>query len=161
MKAPEGTATEAIGASEFKESGKGKAVEATTSEEKSVSEKSRVNPTKKPRSTKKRAPKIQKRNIISDDEETEEDQPAFKRKISDPEKDQPASEDMDTDANTGNLNSINDNVPILQAQTSPISPSSNQPHSESNDDIDPSLLQQINVIHPPKIFDLPNITSDT
>ncbi|MCH87356.1 hypothetical protein A2U01_0008224, partial [Trifolium medium] len=37
----------------------------------------------------------------------------------------------------------------------------NQPNLNSNDDIDPSLLQPINVIHPPQLSDLPNIDSDT
>ncbi|MCH89588.1 hypothetical protein A2U01_0010488, partial [Trifolium medium] len=63
------------------------------------------------------------------------------------------SEDMDTDANTGNSNSINDNVHVLQAQK--------QPQPETNNDIDPTLLQPLNVIHPPTMSDLPNINPDT
>ncbi|MCI70112.1 hypothetical protein A2U01_0091375, partial [Trifolium medium] len=80
---------------------KGKAVEATESEEKTATEKSKEKSTKKPRSVKKRAPGVQRNIVIhSDDEETQEE-PAFKRKITEPEKVQPTSEDIDTEADTG------------------------------------------------------------
>ncbi|MCI50596.1 hypothetical protein A2U01_0071840, partial [Trifolium medium] len=88
----------------------------------------------------------------------------FKRKRTeqaDPEKAQPASEDVETDADTDISKSPNNNAPIFQAQTSPISSSLNQPLPEINDDIDPTLFQPINVIHPPKMPDLPNFNSDT
>ncbi|MCI65374.1 hypothetical protein A2U01_0086632, partial [Trifolium medium] len=75
---------------------------------------------KKPRSVKKRVPRIQKKNVVN--------QPLRKRtEQADPEKAQPASEDMETDADTGISKSPNNKVPIFQAQTSPISSSLNQP----------------------------------
>ncbi|MCH83836.1 hypothetical protein A2U01_0004662, partial [Trifolium medium] len=150
-KASEATDTEDIGASEAKdtENSKGKAVAKSVA--KPVSEK-KEKAFKKPRSVKKRAPRIPRRYVVSDsDEEIEEEQPMFKRKRTEqaePEKAQSASEDMDTDADTGNPNSINDNVPVFQAHTPPISSSLNQPIPETNDDIDPTLLQPINIIHP-------------
>ncbi|MCI62300.1 hypothetical protein A2U01_0083557, partial [Trifolium medium] len=64
---------------------------------------------------------------------------------------------MDTEADTGNPTSLNDNIANFQAQTPLISSPLNQP----NDDIDSSLLQPINVIHPLKTSDLPPITSET
>ncbi|MCI46010.1 hypothetical protein A2U01_0067250, partial [Trifolium medium] len=64
---------------------------------------------------------------------------------------------MDTEADTSISKSINDNVPVFQAQTPRIS----SPLKQPNDDIDPSHLQPINVIHPPKISDLPKISSYT
>ncbi|MCH96281.1 hypothetical protein A2U01_0017265, partial [Trifolium medium] len=163
-KTPEGTTTEDIGASEAKESDKGKAVEATTSEEKSATEKKEKD-FKKPRSVKKIAPKIPRKYVVLEsDEEIEEEQPLTKRKKSEqsnPEKDQSPAENMDTEANTGNLNSINGNVADLQAQTPPISSPLNQPNTETNDNIDPALLQPLNIIHPPKMSDLPPINSET
>ncbi|MCI39138.1 hypothetical protein A2U01_0060368, partial [Trifolium medium] len=57
-------------------------------------------------------------------EETEEEEPVFKRKRTkpvqeetDPEKAQPASEHMETDADTGISKSINDNVPVFKLKT--------------------------------------------
>ncbi|MCI59867.1 hypothetical protein A2U01_0081122, partial [Trifolium medium] len=64
---------------------------------------------------------------------------------------------MDTEANAGNSNSSNDNVSNFQAQIPFISSSINK----LNDDIDPSLLISINVIHPPQTSDLPPLTSET
>ncbi|MCI32472.1 hypothetical protein A2U01_0053686, partial [Trifolium medium] len=117
---------------------------------------------------KKRAARVQRNNVVSDSEETEEKEQMFKRKRTEPvqgeanaEKAQPAFEHMETDADTGIYKTINDNVPGLQAQTPPISSPLNQPNPNSNYDIDPSLLQPINVIHPPKISDLPNISSES
>ncbi|MCI34378.1 hypothetical protein A2U01_0055597, partial [Trifolium medium] len=56
---------------------------------------------KKPRIVKKRAARIQRKNVVSDSEKTEEEEPMFKRKITkpvqkeaNPEKAQPASENM-------------------------------------------------------------------
>ncbi|MCI21078.1 hypothetical protein A2U01_0042242, partial [Trifolium medium] len=136
----ESAATEAIGASEAKETDKGKALEATESEEKTTTEKNRSKSTKKPSSVKKRAPRVQRKMVIqSDDEETQEE-PTFKRKRTEPEKVQPTSEDKDTEANTGISNSPNNNVPVFQAHTPPIS----SPLNQFNDDIDPALLQPIN-----------------
>ncbi|MCI31139.1 hypothetical protein A2U01_0052350 [Trifolium medium] len=93
-----------------------------------------------------------------DSEETEEEQPMFKRKRTkkaDPEKAQPASENMDTEADTGMLNTSNNYVPILQAQTYPILSPLKQSNPESNDDIDPTLLQPLYTIHPPSMSDCP------
>ncbi|MCI49760.1 hypothetical protein A2U01_0071004 [Trifolium medium] len=64
---------------------------------------------------------------------------------------------MDTEANAGISKSSNDNVSNFKAQTPLIS----SPLNKSNDDIDPSLLKQINVIHPPQTSDLPPLTSET
>ncbi|MCH90105.1 hypothetical protein A2U01_0011012, partial [Trifolium medium] len=171
-KATETAATEDVGASVVKDSDKGKGHEATTTEIKPATEKNKGKAVKKPRTVKKRASKVQRKMVISDSEEIEEEQPVFKRKRIEPvqesteaetdhEKAQPSSENMDTGADSGNSKSINDNVSVLQAQTRPISSPLNQPNPDSNNDIDPSLLQPINVIHPPQISDLPNITSDT
>ncbi|MCH96494.1 hypothetical protein A2U01_0017481, partial [Trifolium medium] len=68
---------------------------------------------------------------------------------------------MDTEADAGISKSFNDNVHNLQAQIPPISSPHNQSHPETNDDIDPALLNPINVIHPPQVSGLPNISSDT
>ncbi|MCI89615.1 hypothetical protein A2U01_0110904, partial [Trifolium medium] len=68
---------------------------------------------KKPRTVKKRAARVQRKNVVSASEETEEEEPMFKRKRTehvqeevDPKKAQPASEHMETDADTGNPKSI-------------------------------------------------------
>ncbi|MCI14383.1 hypothetical protein A2U01_0035514, partial [Trifolium medium] len=104
-KAYESVATEDIGASEAKETGKGKAIKVTESEEKTTTEKSKGESTKKPRTVKQRAPRIQRKMVIHSDEETQEE-PTFKRKRaepiqnSEPKKAQPASENMDTEADT-------------------------------------------------------------
>ncbi|MCI89172.1 hypothetical protein A2U01_0110460, partial [Trifolium medium] len=62
---------------------------------------------KKPITIKKRAARIQRKNVVSDSEETEEEEPMFKRKRTKPaqeeeipEKAQPASENMETEADT-------------------------------------------------------------
>ncbi|MCI48164.1 hypothetical protein A2U01_0069407, partial [Trifolium medium] len=68
---------------------------------------------------------------------------------------------MSTEAETGNTHSPKDNVTFTQAQNPPITSPLNQPLSEPNDDIDPSLLKPINIIPPPQTSDFPPITSET
>ncbi|MCI89208.1 hypothetical protein A2U01_0110496, partial [Trifolium medium] len=70
-----------------------KAVEATESEEKTATEKSKGKSTKKPRSVKKRAPRVQRKMVIRSDDEEIQEEPAFKRKRTEPEKVQLTSED--------------------------------------------------------------------
>ncbi|MCI02636.1 hypothetical protein A2U01_0023670, partial [Trifolium medium] len=48
----------------------------------------------------------------------------------------------------------------LEKNPSTLSPL-NKPTSETNDDIDPSLFQPINIIHPPQTSDLPEINPNT
>ncbi|MCI71432.1 hypothetical protein A2U01_0092695, partial [Trifolium medium] len=56
---------------------------------------------------------------------------------------------MTTEADTCNIHS-SENIGIdSQAQTPPITSPVNQPVSETIDDIDPSLLKPINIVHPP------------
>ncbi|MCI60499.1 hypothetical protein A2U01_0081755, partial [Trifolium medium] len=66
---------------------------------------------------------------------------------------------MHTEADTGNIHSPKDNVTDSQAQIPPISSPLNQPLPETN--IDPYLLQPINIAYPPQTSDLPPITSET
>ncbi|MCI43198.1 hypothetical protein A2U01_0064435, partial [Trifolium medium] len=106
-KATETTATEDVGASKAKATDKGKGLEATASDVKPATEKDKGKIVKKPRTVKKRAARVQRKNVISDSEETEEEEPVFKRKRTEPvqeeanpEKAQPASEHMDTEADT-------------------------------------------------------------
>ncbi|MCI20329.1 hypothetical protein A2U01_0041491, partial [Trifolium medium] len=109
-KATETAATEDVGDSEAKETDKGKGPEAITIEVKPATKKDKRKVVKKPMTVKKRAPKVQWKIVISDSEETEDEQPMFKRKRTelvqktteeaDPEKAQPASENMDTEADT-------------------------------------------------------------
>ncbi|MCI72540.1 hypothetical protein A2U01_0093803, partial [Trifolium medium] len=66
-----------------------------------------------------------------------------------------------TEAETGNTHSPKDNVIDSQAPTPPITSPLNQHLSEANNDIDPSLLQPINIAFPPQTSDLPPINSET
>ncbi|MCI42587.1 hypothetical protein A2U01_0063824, partial [Trifolium medium] len=81
-KATETAATEVAGASEAKIVDKGKKPEATESAVKTVTEKSKGKPTKKPRTVKKRAARVQRKMIVhsDDSDEIEEDQSMVKRK---------------------------------------------------------------------------------
>ncbi|MCI67057.1 hypothetical protein A2U01_0088315, partial [Trifolium medium] len=68
---------------------------------------------------------------------------------------------MTTEAETGNIHSPKDNVTNTQAQTPPVTSPLNHPLSETNDDIDPSLVKPLNIAFPPQTSDLPPITSET
>ncbi|MCI49762.1 hypothetical protein A2U01_0071006, partial [Trifolium medium] len=88
---------------------------------------------------------------------TDEEPLKNKRKRVESDKAQPEPEGMNVEANAGISKSSNDNVSNFQARTPLIS----SPLNKSNDDIDPSLLNPINVILPPQTSDLPPITSET
>ncbi|MCI69272.1 hypothetical protein A2U01_0090533, partial [Trifolium medium] len=81
-----------------------KAVEATDSENKTASEKSKGKYVKKQRSERKKAPKEQKRIVIQeeDDDETDEKPLEIKRKRVEFVKAQPEPKGMNTEAETGN-----------------------------------------------------------
>ncbi|MCI60457.1 hypothetical protein A2U01_0081713, partial [Trifolium medium] len=68
---------------------------------------------------------------------------------------------MTIEAETGISHSSKDIVTNTQAQTPPITAPVNQPLSEPNDDIDPSLVKPLNVVYPPQTSDLPPINSET
>ncbi|MCH93954.1 hypothetical protein A2U01_0014908, partial [Trifolium medium] len=142
------------------EASEDKAVEATDSENKTTSEKSKGKTTKKQRSERKKAPKVQMRMVIQeeDDEETDEEPLKNKRtRQADSEQvHQPEPEGMNIEATAYISNSSNDNVTNFQAQTPPISSPLNKPDVN----IDSSLLKPLNVIHPPQTSDLPPITSE-
>ncbi|MCI32645.1 hypothetical protein A2U01_0053859, partial [Trifolium medium] len=74
-----------VKASDNKDSDKSKGYEATASEVKPAAEKAKGKAIKKPRTVKKKAPRVQRKMIIHDDdsEETEEE-PLIKRKKSEP-----------------------------------------------------------------------------
>ncbi|MCI30512.1 hypothetical protein A2U01_0051721, partial [Trifolium medium] len=78
-KATETAAAGDVEASETKVTNKGKSAEVTASEVKPVAEK-KGKSVKKPRTIKKRAARIQRKNVVSDSEETEEEESMFKRK---------------------------------------------------------------------------------
>ncbi|MCI40214.1 hypothetical protein A2U01_0061446, partial [Trifolium medium] len=82
--ATETVATEDIGASEAKVTDKGKSSEATASDVKPATEKDKGKVVKKPRTVKKRDARVQRKNVVSDSEETEEEEPLFKRKRTEP-----------------------------------------------------------------------------
>ncbi|MCI33380.1 hypothetical protein A2U01_0054597, partial [Trifolium medium] len=109
--------------------------------------------TKKPRTQKKKAPKIVRKLVIQeeDDEATDEEPLQVKRKRTKTDKDQPQSKRMTTEADTGMIHS-SENIGInSQAQ--------NQPLPEI--DLDPALLQPLNIAYPAQTSDLPPITSET
>ncbi|MCI34023.1 hypothetical protein A2U01_0055241, partial [Trifolium medium] len=90
-----------------------------------------------------------------DNEKTKEEQSLFKRKRTE----QSDPENMDTEADTGNPNSLKDNVTNSQAQTSPISSSLNQPNLNSNSDLD-TVAEGIKLaaqIHQNKINELASL----
>ncbi|MCI23863.1 hypothetical protein A2U01_0045045 [Trifolium medium] len=70
LKATETKATYDVGASEAKVTNKGKSAEVTTSEVKPATEKNKGKVVKKPRTVKKRAARAQRKNVVSDSEET-------------------------------------------------------------------------------------------
>ncbi|MCI56234.1 hypothetical protein A2U01_0077485, partial [Trifolium medium] len=76
-----------------------------------------------------------------DDEETDEEPLQCKRKRTETDKDQPEQKKMFTEAETGNIHSSEDIVSNSQAQNPP-----NQPLPET--DIDPALLQPLNIAYP-------------
>ncbi|MCI21139.1 hypothetical protein A2U01_0042303, partial [Trifolium medium] len=105
---------------------------------------------------KKQAPKIARKWVVQeeDDEETDEEPLQLKRKRTETDKDQPEPKKMFTKAETGNIHSSEDTVLNSQAQNPP-----NQPLPEI--DIDPALLQPINIAYPAQTSELPPITSAT
>ncbi|MCI31437.1 hypothetical protein A2U01_0052649, partial [Trifolium medium] len=74
------------------------------------------------------------------------------------DKDQSEPKRITTEAETGNSHSSKDNVIDSQAQPPLISSHLNQPLPET--DIDPALLQAINISYPPQTSELPPITSE-
>ncbi|MCI31830.1 hypothetical protein A2U01_0053042, partial [Trifolium medium] len=116
---------------------------------------------KKQRTQKKKAPRVVRKFVVQeeDDEETDEEPIQCKRKRTETYKDQPETKRMTTEAEAVNSHSSKDNVIDSQAQTPPISSPLNPPLPEI--DIDPSLLQPINISYPPQTSDLPPITSET
>ncbi|MCI45831.1 hypothetical protein A2U01_0067070, partial [Trifolium medium] len=90
-----------------------------------------------------------------DEEETDEEPLQCKRKRIEADKVEPESKKMHTEAETGNSPSPKDKVTNSQAQTPPITSPINQPSSEPNDDIDPSLFEPINIVQPPQTSELP------
>ncbi|MCH93231.1 hypothetical protein A2U01_0014179, partial [Trifolium medium] len=126
-----------------------------------VVEKKKEKVSKKQRTQKKKAPRVVKKFVVQeeDDEETDEEPLLCKRKRTVIDKDQPESKRMTTEAETGNIHSSKDKVIDSQAQTPHISSPLNQPLPEI--DIDPSLLQPINIAYPSQTSELPPITSET
>ncbi|MCI30930.1 hypothetical protein A2U01_0052141, partial [Trifolium medium] len=127
----------------------------------SVSNKEKI--PKKQRTQKKKATKIVRKWVIQeeDEEETDEESLQCKRKRAESGKVQPEPKRMHTEAETCNSHFLKDNVTNSQAQTPPITSPVKQPLSETNDDIDPSLLKPINIVHPPQTSDLPPITTES
>ncbi|MCI58816.1 hypothetical protein A2U01_0080071, partial [Trifolium medium] len=90
---------------------------------------------------KKRAPKAPRKFVVheEDDEEIDEEPLQNKRKRTEPE-----AKEMNIEADAGISHSNIDNVLNSQVQ--------NQTLPET--DLDPALLQPLNVIHPPQTSDL-------
>ncbi|MCH80540.1 hypothetical protein A2U01_0001310 [Trifolium medium] len=149
--------TSKVGASESKVASEEVRTSKVDSSEKDITKAVKEEIPKKSRSKKSKSKrKITPLVVYSpDSEETEEEQPQLKRKrlvLSNSE--DLESEAMETEADTGNSNLIIDNVPILQAQNPPSSSTTNKPTEES-------MFTPLNIIHPPKLSDLPPITKNT
>ncbi|MCI26894.1 hypothetical protein A2U01_0048092, partial [Trifolium medium] len=127
-----------------------------------VLEKKKEKVIKKQRTQRKRAPMAVRKMVLheEDDEETDEEPLLCKRKRTETDKEQPEPKRMTTEAETGNTHSPKDNVIVSQAQTPPITSHLNQSLFEPNDDIDPALLQPINISYPPQTSELPPINSE-
>ncbi|MCI26330.1 hypothetical protein A2U01_0047525, partial [Trifolium medium] len=108
----------------------------------SVSDKEIV--TKKQRTQKKRAPRRKFMVHEEEDEETDEEPLQSKRKRIEPE-----AKKMSAEADAGKSHFNEDDVLNSQAQ--------NQPEI----DLDPALLQPLNIAYPAQTSDLPPITSET
>ncbi|MCI10849.1 hypothetical protein A2U01_0031945, partial [Trifolium medium] len=110
-----------------------------------VSESDKENVTKKQKIQKKKAP----RKFVfqeEDEEETDDESLQSKRK-----KPKPEAKEVNAEANAGNSLSNKDDILSSQAQNQPL----------SNTDLDPALLQPLNIAYPAQMSDLPPITSET